>query len=45
MNEIRLKRANGLRRWAQMLRDKAEDPDVYQKSLLHTIETRPGQPP
>ena len=45
MNEIRLKRAIGLRRWAQMLRDKAEDPGVYQKSLLHTIETMPGQPP
>ena len=45
MNEYHLERANRLRRWARLLREKADDPNAYQKSLLHTIETRPGQPP
>ena len=45
MGAFRMEQARRLRRWAQMLRDKADDPDVYQKSLLHTIEKKPDLPP
>ena len=45
MGAFRMEQARRLRRWAQMLRDKADDPDVYQISLLHTIEKKPGRPP
>ena len=37
--------ARRLRRWARLLRDNADNPEVYRKSLLHTIERRPGEPP
>lgn len=37
--------ARRLRRWATLLREHAANPAIYRKSLLHTIENRPGQPP
>ena len=45
MGAFRMEQARRLRRWAQMLRDKADDPDVYQISLLHTVEKKPDLPP
>ena len=45
MSASRTEQARRLRRWARLLREKADDPDAYQKSLLHTIEKKPGRPP
>ena len=45
MSASRTEKAQRLRRWARLLREKADDPDAYQKSLLHTIELTPGRPP
>ena len=45
MTEDQLEQARRLRRWAALLREHAANPAIYQKFLLHTIETRPGQPP
>ena len=41
MSEYRKEQARKLRRWAGMLRDRAERQEGYQKSLMHTIEIRP----
>ena len=45
MSASRMEQAGRLRRWARLLRQKANDPDAYQKSLLHTIEKKPDLPP
>ena len=43
MGASRMEQARRLRRWARLLRQKANDPDAYQISLLHTIEKKPGR--
>ena len=45
MSASRTEQAQRLRRWARLLREKADDPGAYQKALLHTIEQTPGRPP
>ena len=45
MSASRMEQARRLRRWARLLKEKADDPGVYQKSLLHTIEKKPDLPP
>ena len=45
MTATATEQAQRLRRWASLLRQHAANPASYRKSLLHTIEQRPGEPP